>query len=302
MRKGVLIMKKLGIGQWVLGILLGLYAVLCLLPVLLVIVVSFSSDSSITNKGFSFFPTEWSLKAWKYVGSYGKQLIVSYGVTIFVTVAGTLFGLAVMSMFAYVLSRKCFALRKYLSVFMLFTMLFSGGQLSSYIINTSIYHLKDTFAALILPGISTMYIIILRTYIQTNVPDSLIESATIDGASEFHTFAQIVLPVMTPALASVGFMLAVGYWNDWNQAFLYIDSASKTPLQLLLIRVEKNIDFLLQNANQMSAEAYAAASKNIPQTTGRMAILLTALGPIMIAYPFFQKYFIQGLTMGSVKG
>ena len=246
MRKGVSVMKKAGVGQWILGIILGLYAMVCLLPVLLVIIVSFSSDSSITNKGFSFFPTEWSLKAWQYVGSFGKQLIVSYGVTIFITVVGTVFGLAVMSMFAYTLSRKNFELRKYLSIMMLLTMLFSGGQLSSYIITTSVYHLKDTIASLILPGISTMYIIILRTYIQTNVPDSLIESATIDGATEFRTFAQIVLPVMTPALASVGFMLAVGYWNDWNRAFLYIDSASKTPLQLLLIRVEKNIDFLLK--------------------------------------------------------
>lgn len=295
-------MKKAGVGQWILGIILGLYAMVCLLPVLLVIIVSFSSDASIATKGFSFFPTSWSLKAWQYVGGFGKQLIVSYGVTILVTVVGTLFGLAVMSMFAYALSRKCFELRKYLAIFMLLTMLFSGGQLSSFIINTTVYHLKNTFAAMILPGLSTMYIIILRTYIQTNVPDSLIESATIDGATEFRTFAQIVLPVMTPALASVGFMLAVGYWNDWQRAFLYIDQASKTPLQLLLIRIEKNIEFLLQNANQMSPEAYVEAQKNIPKETGRMAVLLTALGPIMIAYPFFQKYFVHGLTVGSVKG
>ena len=295
-------MKKAGVGQWVLGILLGVYALACLLPVVLVVIVSFSSDASISTKGFSFFPVEWSLKAWQYVGSFGNQLIMSYGVTLLVTVGGTLFGLAVMSMFAYTLSRKCFALRKYLSVFMLITMLFSGGQLSSYIINTSMFHLRDTIASLILPGIATMYVIILRTYIQTNVPDSLIESATIDGASEFRTYLQIVLPVMVPALASVGFMLAVGYWNDWQRAFLYITSPSKTPLQLLLIRIEKTVDFLLQNANEMSPEEYAELSANLPRETGRMAILLVALGPIMVAYPFFQKYFVKGLTVGSVKG
>ncbi len=295
-------MKKAGVGQWVLGILLGVYALACLLPVVLVVIVSFSSDASISAKGFSFFPVEWSLKAWQYVGSFGNQLLMSYGVTILVTVGGTLFGLAVMSMFAYTLSRKCFALRKYLSVFMLITMLFSGGQLSSYIINTSMFHLRDTIASLILPGIATMYVIILRTYIQTNVPDSLIESATIDGASEFRTYLQIVLPVMVPALASVGFMLAVGYWNDWQRAFLYITSPSKTPLQLLLIRIEKTVDFLLQNANEMSPEEYAELSANLPRETGRMAILLVALGPIMVAYPFFQKYFVKGLTVGSVKG
>ena len=295
-------MKKAGIGQWVLGILLGMYALACLLPVVLVVIVSFSSDASISAKGFSFFPAEWSLKAWQYVGSFGNQLLMSYGVTILVTVGGTLFGLAVMSMFAYTLSRKCFALRKYLSVMMLITMLFSGGQLSSYIVNTSMFHLRDTIASLILPGIATMYVIILRTYIQTNVPDSLIESATIDGASEFRTYLQIVLPVMVPALASVGFMLAVGYWNDWQRAFLYITSPSKTPLQLLLIRIEKTVDFLLQNANEMSQEEYAELSANLPRETGRMAILLVALGPIMVAYPFFQKYFVKGLTVGSVKG
>ena len=295
-------MKKAGVGQWVLGIVLGVYALACLLPVVLVVIVSFSSDASISAKGFSFFPAEWSLKAWQYVGSFGNQLIMSYGVTILVTVGGTLFGLAVMSMFAYTLSRKCFDLRKYLSVFMLITMLFSGGQLSSYIINTSMFHLRDTIASLILPGIATMYVIILRTYIQTNVPDSLIESATIDGASEFRTYLQIVLPVMVPALASVGFMLAVGYWNDWQRAFLYITSPSKTPLQLLLIRIEKTVDFLLQNANEMSPEEYAELSANLPRETGRMAILLVALGPIMVAYPFFQKYFVKGLTVGSVKG
>ena len=281
-------MKKAGVGQWVLGILLGVYALACLLPVVLVVIVSFSSDASISAKGFSFFPAEWSLKAWQYVGSFGNQLLMSYGVTILVTVGGTLFGLAVMSMFAYTLSRKCFALRKYLSVFMLITMLFSGGQLSSYIINTSMFHLRDTIASLILPGIATMYVIILRTYIQTNVPDSLIESATIDGASEFRTYLQIVL--------------AVGYWNDWQRAFLYITSPGKTPLQLLLIRIEKTVDFLLQNANEMSPEEYAELSANLPRETGRMAILLVALGPIMVAYPFFQKYFVKGLTVGSVKG
>lgn len=295
-------MKKAGVGQWVLGILLGLYALACLLPVVLVVIVSFSSDASISAKGFSFFPTEWSLKAWQYVGSFGNQLITSYGVTILVTVGGTLFGLAVMSLFAYTLSRKCFELRKYLSIMMLITMLFSGGQLSSYIINTSMFHLRDTIASLILPGFSTMYVIILRTYIQTNVPDSLIESATIDGASEFRTYLQIVLPVMVPALASVGFMLAVGYWNDWQRAFLYISSPNKTPLQLLLIRIEKTVDFLLQNANDMSPQEYAELSANLPKETGRMAILLVALGPIMVAYPFFQKYFVKGLTVGSVKG
>jgi multiple sugar transport system permease protein/putative aldouronate transport system permease protein len=130
----------------------------------------------------------------------------------------------------------------------------------------------------------------------------LIESAKLDGAGEFTIFTKIVLPIMKPAIASVSFMQAVTYWNDWNKAYLYIESANKTPLQLLLIRIEKNIQYILTEQNLLSAEEYASMIKDLPTDSGRMAILLTAIGPIMIAYPFFQKYFVKGLTVGSVKG
>lgn len=294
--------KRIGIGQYVLAAFMGVYALICLLPILLIIIVSFSSDESIRSKGFSFFPEGWSLKAWEYVVGFGRQLVVSYGVTIYITVMGTFLGLIVMAMFAYALSRSTFMLRQPLAFMMLFTMLFSGGQLSTYIVETTMYGLKDSLWALILPGIATMNIIIMRTYIQGTITESLVESAKIDGAGEFRIFWQIVFPLMKPTLAAVGFRLAVNKWNDWQKAYLYIDSADKSPLQLLLIRIEKNIDFLLNNAGELSAEEYAELSRNMPQESGRMAILLTALGPIMIAYPFFQKYFVKGLTVGAVKG
>lgn len=294
--------KKLGIGQWVLTLILGIYAIMCLLPVLLVIIVSFSSDESINVKGFSFLPAEWSLKAWEYVLGFGRQLVVSYGVTIFITVAGTAFGLVVMAMFAYTLSRRCFELRKQLSILMLITMLFSGGQLATYIVETTLYGLKDSLWALILPGIGAMNIIILRTYIQSNVSDALVESAKIDGAGEFRTFWMIVFPMMKPVLASVGFRLAVNCWNEWQKAYMYITSDSRTPLQLLLIRIEKNIDYLLKNQGEIPSEVYMELLNNVPRESGRMAVLLVSLGPIMVAYPFFQKYFVKGLTVGAVKG
>ena len=294
--------KKLSIGQMVLTVLLGAYALACLLPMVLVVVASFTSDASIQKNGFSFFPEEFSLSAWKYVAGYGEQLIVSYGVTIYITVVGTVLSLLVMSMFAYSLSRKCFDLRKYLAIYMLITMLFSGGRLSSYIIETTVYGLKDSIWALILPGMSAMNIIIMRTYVQTNISDSLVESAKIDGAGEFRIFWQIVFPMMKPTIASVGFMQAVTYWNDWQKAFMYISSPEKTPLQLLLIRIEKNVEFLLENAANISAAEYMELMNSLPQESGRMAILLTAIGPIAIAYPFFQKYFVKGLTVGAVKG
>lgn len=294
-------MKKVKKGQVVLGLLLGICTLICLLPVLLVAVASFSSDTSIKEKGFSFFPTELSLDGYQYVFSFGNQIWTSYGVTILLTVTGTLFSLAIMSMFSYSVSRRNFQMRGFLSMLTLFPMLFSGGQLATYLVNTQIYHLRDTLLVLILPGVSTMYIMILRTYIQTSIPESIVESAKMDGAGEFRTFLQIVLPIMKPAIASVGFMQAVYYWNDWQKAFIYISSASKTPLQLLLIRIEKNIDFLMNSLVALPPEVQAMRL-TLPQESGRMAILVIATGPIMIAYPFFQKYFVRGMTMGSVKG
>lgn len=294
--------KKKGIGQYILAAFLGLYTLFCLLPIILVFVVAFSDDKSIVSNGFSYFPEKYSLEGFKYVFKYGKQLAVSYGVTIFITVAGTLMGLMFMSLLAYAMSRKDFRLRRFLSIFVMVPMLFSGGQLASYIVYTSMYHLKDSIWLLVLPlTISTMNIIILRTYIQTSIPDELMESARIDGASEYRTFFQIVLPLMKPALASVGFMLATAYWNDWQNALLYISSENKMPLQLLLVRIQRSIEFLLNNKN-ISGSALAVLQQGIPEYSCTMATVITVVGPIMVVYPFFQKYFIKGLTVGSVKG
>lgn len=294
--------KKVGIGQYILGLLLGIYTLFCLLPLILVFVVAFSDDKSIVSNGFSYFPEKYSLEGFKYVFRYGKQLAVSYGATIFITIAGTFLGLLIMSLFAYAISRRDFRLRRFLSIFLMVPMLFSGGQLASYIVYTSMYNMKDSIWLLILPlTVTTMNVIILRTYIQTSIPDELMESAHIDGATEYRTFFQIVLPLMKPALASVGFMIATTYWNDWQNALLYIESESKTPLQLLLVRIQRSIEFLLNNKN-VTGSALTALQSGIPQYSCTMATVLTVVGPIMIMYPFFQKYFIKGLTVGSVKG
>jgi multiple sugar transport system permease protein/putative aldouronate transport system permease protein len=233
---------------------------------------------------------------------YGQQLARSYGITIFVTVVGTFLGLLFMSMFAYSISRKDFYLSKFLSIFLLIPMLFNGGTLSGYIIFTSYYHLKDSLWLLILPlCVSTMNVIILRTYIVNSIPGELMEAAKIDGAGEYRTFFQITLPLLKPSLAAVGFMMATAYWNDWQNALLYIDSDAKKPLQLLLINIQKSIEFLLNNSN-VPASARAAMGGTIPQYSATMATVLVVIGPIMVVYPFFQKYFIKGLTVGSVKG
>ncbi len=294
--------EKTGIGQYILSVILMLYTIFCALPIILVFISAFTDEKTLATEGFSYTPSKFSMDGMNAVLKYGKQLFSSYGVTILITVAGTAIGLFCMSMFAFAISRKDFRLRKFLSIYAMIPMLFQGGQLSCYIIFSSTYHLKDSLWLLILPiCVTTMNIIILRTYIQGSVPDELMDSARIDGAGEYRTFFQITFPLMKPAMAAVGFMMATTFWNDWQNALLFIDTDSKKPLQLLLINIQKSIETLLNSRNIPSA-ALAAMQGSIPQYSATMATVITVIGPIMIAYPFFQKYFIKGLTVGSVKG
>ena len=294
--------KKAGAGQYILSTILLLYTIFCAMPILLVFIGAVTDEKTLATEGFSYFPSKFSLDGVSSVLRYGKQMFVSYGVTIFVTVAGTALGLFVMSMLAYSLSRRDFRMRSFLSIYIMIPMLFSGGQLSSYIIYTSTYHLKDNLLLLILPlCVSTMNIIILRTYVQSSIPEELIDSARIDGAGEYRTFFQIVFPLMKPAMAAVGFMMATAFWNDWQNALLFITSDNKKPLQLLLVNIQKSIETLLSNKN-IPTSVLAKMQGVVPQNSATMATVIVVIGPIMIAYPFFQKYFIKGLTVGSVKG
>ncbi len=291
-------------GQVVLAVIILLFTILCFLPVALVLVVSFSSDVSIAERGFTFFPSSWSTGAYKYVFSFGGQLIQSYKITIFETVVGTLLTLLLTSMFAYALSRKDFMLRGPLAIYLLITMLFSGGMLGGYLINANVYHLRNNLLVLVVPGcVSTMNCIVMRTFINSNVPDSLIEAAKIDGAGEVYTFFKIVMPIMAPVLASIGFMCAVGHWNEWQTSMLYIDDSNKATLQLMLMRVEKNIEFLkLRESMGNLSDLELKELNSVPTMSTRMALLFCTLGPILVIYPFFQKFFIRGMTIGSVKG
>ncbi len=294
--------RKIGPGQIILLLLVLLFTVFCFAPVLLVFISAFTDEMYINQHGFTFFPEIWSMNGMNSVLRYGKQLTQSYLVTIFVTAAGTFLGLLIMSMYAYSISRPGFRLTRFLSIFLLIPMLFNGGQLSGYIVFTSWYGLKDSLLLLILPlCVTTMNVIILRTYIANSIPGELMEAATIDGAGDYRTFFQITLPLLKPSLAAVGFMMATAYWNDWQNALLYIVSNNKKPLQLLLINIQKSIEFLLNN-NNVPAAARAAMGGTIPQYSSTMATVIVVIGPIMVIYPFFQKYFVKGLTVGSVKG
>ncbi|HCM92134.1 MAG TPA: hypothetical protein DIS78_06195, partial [Lachnospiraceae bacterium] len=256
--------EKKGLGQYILGFFLLLYTLFCALPVILVFISAFTDEQAINKNGFAFVPEKWSMAGMNTVLRYGSQLARSYAVTIGITVTGTLLGLLIMSMFAYSISRPDFRLSKFLSIYLLIPMLFNGGQLAGYIVFTSYYKLKDSFALLILPlMVTTMNVIILRTYIVNSIPSELMEAAKIDGAGEYRTFFQITLPLLKPSLAAVGFMMATAYWNDWQNALMYITSDNKKPLQLLLVNIQKSIEFLLNN-NNVPAAARAAMGGGIP--------------------------------------
>lgn len=283
-----------------LNVIIGLVAISAVYPFLLVLMVSFTDEKSLAINGYKLFPEKFSLEAYRYLLTSTTQLVKSYGVTIFVTVVGTVITVVVTALYAYSLSRKEFKYRKFFNLFAFFTTLFSGGLVPFYIVTTKVLGLRDSVWALILPMIlNFFYIIILRTFFQTAIPESLVEAARIDGASEFQIFFKIIMPLSLPGLATIGLFSALGFWNDWFNALLFIENENLIPLQQMLMKLQNNMEFLMKNATQ-SGIATQALSK-LPQEGVRMAMVILATGPIILAYPFFQKYFVQGLTIGGVK-
>ena len=277
-------------------------AFICVIPLIFVAIISLSSDESIQKVGYSFFPNEWTTGAYVYMTNTGDTIGRAFLVSIGITVIGTIIGLLLNSSMGYVLSRPSFKLKKLYTMIIFIPMLFSGGLVAQYMVNTQILGLLNNYWALILPiSVTPFYIIILRTFFQTTVPDSIIESAKIDGASQLLTFFRIVVPVSKPALATIGLFLSFAYWNDWFLAMLYLKSDHNYmyPLQYVLIGIERNIDFLVRNTQYFSA---TMSGSRIPTESARMALVVIVVLPIACSYPFFQKYFISGLTIGAVKG
>ncbi len=276
-------------------------ALLCFLPALLVCIVSFSSEASVLHKGYSFFPDAWSVDSYAYLARQADYVGRAFLNSIGITVVGTCLGLILCSTMGYALSRPNYRLRGFFTWFVFIPMLFSGGLVASYMINAQVLNLKNTYWVLILPiCCSSFYIIIMRTFFQTTVPDAIIESAKIDGARQIRIFVQIVLPISLPAIATIGLFYTFAYWNDWMMAKYYLNSNAQDlyPLQYVLIALESNIDFLTRNQQFMGP----GEASNIPSETIRMAMVMVGVIPIACSYPFFQKYFISGLTIGAVKG
>ncbi|MBO7747108.1 carbohydrate ABC transporter permease [Paenibacillus sp. MWE-103] len=277
-------------------------ALLCLIPVLVVLSISLSSEDSIRNGGYHLFPTAFSGEAYQYIINQGTMIMKALGVSVLVTGVGTLLGVMLTTSMGYVLSRPNYKLNGLLTWIVFIPMVFNGGLVSSYYINSNLLGLKDTVWALILPlAVSSFNVIICKTFFRSTIPDALIESAEIDGSSQLRIFFSIVLPISLPVLATIGLFLCFAYWNDWFQSMLYIDNQNLYSLQALLNSLMTNIDALAKNASVMGV-SYAELVAKMPKESARMAVAIVIVVPVAIAYPFFQKYFISGLTIGAVKG
>ncbi|WP_308638292.1 carbohydrate ABC transporter permease [Paenibacillus silvisoli] len=275
-------------------------SIIAVFPFLFVLIISFTDENTLARNGYRIIPEKWSVDAYHYIFQTGDSLLRSYGVTLFVTVVGTAISLCIVTLYAYAISRKSFKYRGFFSFIAFFTMLFNGGLVPTYIVVTQLLELKDSLWALILPmAVNAFYIMIMRTFFTTMVPDAIIESGRIDGAGEFQTFFRLVLPLSLPGIATIALFSTLGYWNDWFNALLYIDNPNLVPLQSMLMRIENSMQFILQNSNNASLSS--GILQNMPQDTSRMAMVVLATGPIILAYPFFQRYFVQGLTIGAVK-
>lgn len=292
--------EKMTVGRLIVHIFVIVFALICLYPFLLVIGGSLMTNSEAINSGFKVIPDDPTLASYQILLGNGKLIFNGYKITVFVTVVGTILSITVNGMMGYVLSRKHLAGRRIMNLYVLLTMLFNGGMVPWYLVCTQYLHLKDSYWALILPSVvSAWYIFLIRNYF-TGVPEELWESAKLDGASEFKVFSRIYLPLATPVIATVVLFAALGFWNDWWLGLMLIDDSAKQPLQMLLRTMISNIQFL-QTMSQQSSEVQAMLA-SVPGDGVKMAMVVVTTGPIILLYPFVQKYFMKGIMVGAVKG
>jgi len=279
----------------VINIILLTISLACLLPFVVVLSASFSTENSIVNQGYTLLPKEFNTLAYQYLLVDSAQVFQSYLISLIVTLIGAPLSLLIMALVAYAMTRKQFQYRKAVAFYIFFTMLFSGGLVPSYILITQYLQLKDTLAVMIVPSLVVgAWVLILRTYFR-DLPEELLDAARIDGCGEWRTFFQIVVPLSTPGLATVGLFSVLMYWNDWFTPLLYIEKAMLYPIQYLLYTIVNNMDFLDLLSQQ------AGMRVDPPRIPARMAMVVLAIGPILLVYPFVQRYFVRGIRVGSLK-
>ena len=287
------------LGQIVLNIFFILLSLAYILPFILLISISISSETTIKEFGYTLLPKHIDFEAYRMIFKNPGTILTAYKVTIIFSISSTFLSVLVMTMVAYPLSRKSCVFRKYLSYYIFFTMIFSGGMIPSYIINSKYLHLNDTYWIYILPGLVNAWnVIVIRTFFQ-GLPEGLVEAAKIDGASEVRIFVKIILPLSKPVIATMCFLTLLTKWNDWNTSLIYIRNEKLYSLQYMLQRILREVEFVknsVDNGNTL------VNTKNLPTEGVRYAMALIAAGPMLVIFPFFQKYFAQGLTVGAIKG
>ena len=289
--------KRIKVSQVSLYGILTLISVLWIIPVLFIFSLSVTPETSLSEVGYRLIPKEITFDAYTYIIKNPAQILNSYKISIIVTVIGTVAGLMFTTGIAYAMSRKDFKLGKHITRFVMFAMLFHGGLIPTYIVVTQVLHLGNTLWVLILTMLVSPWNIFLMKSFLSSIPTELLEASFIDGATEYQTYFKVVLPLAKPGLATVGLLILFSYWNDWYQAMLYIDNMDLVPLQLLLYKIISNIQFVLQNSFYLASEG-----GSFPTIAARMATCVIAIAPMLLAFPFFQKYLAKGLTLGSVKG
>lgn len=286
----------------IFNLIFSIYCILCIAPLVLIFMISITDEKSLVKNGYSFVPEKVSFYAYDYLlGNMGK-IIRAYGVTIGACVVGTVLSVLLVMFYAYPISRKSFKYRNVFSFYIFFTMLFNGGLVPWYILYTKYLDLYDNPVMLIAPAlVSAFNVLIVKTFLRTNLPDSILESARIDGAGEFKTFFKIVIPLSLPVIATIGLFQVLLYWNDWFFCLLFIKNQHFYNIQFSMYQVLRSVEFISASSNATGGQAGNELAK-LPSEALRMAMAIIGIGPIVFAYPFFQKYFIKGLTIGAVKG
>lgn len=272
----------------------------CVAPFILLITSSLTEESTLVRNGYSFFPASWSLESYEYLIMKGDKIVRAYGVTIFTTVVGTTVSILITLLTAYPLSRKDLPARYLISFFVFFTMLFNGGLIPTYMLYANTLHMRNTIWALIVPGMlmSGFYVIMMRSFLTANIPEEIIEAARMDGASEYGILFRTVVPLSVPMIVTLVLMVGLGYWNSWTNGLYYLTDSSLYGIQNVLNEMLQNIQFLQQD----SSVAAHVNAQDIPSVGIRMAIAVVGAIPILIIYPFLQKYFVKGIVVGGVKG
>ena len=297
----ITLMKGEATFHYVALTIMTLLMLFCIVPLILMVTVSFSSEASLVH-GYRFIPSEWSMDAYAFMWAKRATIARAYGLTIVVTAIGTCASLVLTSMFAYPLSRQDFKPRNVIAFILFFTLLFNGGMTASYIVWTRLFHIKDSIWAYLLPGslMNGMNVMLVRNYFNANIPYSIIEAARLDGAHDWTIYSKIMVPLSKPIMTTIGLFSALGYWNNWTAGIYYINNPKLYTIQVYLKKLMDSIQFL--KTTDLTDEAILLAQRSLPTESARMAVAIIALIPVLIVYPMVQKELIKGMVIGGVKG